>query len=100
MSSVRHRLLASPVAALVISLAAPALVACGPLATGSSSGSSGQIPTGAAIQTGGDASAPGDTNYAAMDEVPVSGGELRLAAPRRVQDRSGQITTEIGRAHV
>jgi Ca-activated chloride channel family protein len=90
MSSVRLRLLASPFAAL-----ATVLAACGPLAIGSSTGSSGNTPTGAAIQAGGDASAPGDTNYAAMDEVPVAGGELRLAAPRRVQDRSGQITSAI-----
>lgn len=31
-------------------------------------------------------------NFAAMDEVPVGGGELRLVAPRRVQDAGGAAT--------
>ncbi len=35
-------------------------------------------------------------NYAAMDEVPVSGGELRLVAPRPVHEADGRTATAIG----
>ncbi|MBV8756272.1 MAG: VWA domain-containing protein [Deltaproteobacteria bacterium] len=35
-------------------------------------------------------------NFAAMDEVPVSGGELRLVAPRPVHDADGRTQQAIG----
>ncbi|TMQ12837.1 MAG: hypothetical protein E6J90_30190 [Deltaproteobacteria bacterium] len=59
-----------------LSLLSIALIAgCGPLATGASSSSgsygSATVHTTAGVEVG------GDDNFAAMEEVPVAGGELR-----------------------
>jgi Ca-activated chloride channel homolog len=72
-----------------------ALVAgCGPLATGSPSAAYGDntvhtASPGAAVE------ATGNDNFAAMQEVPVGGGELRLAEPRKTKDDAGASVTAI-----
>ena len=48
-----------------------------------------------AVHTSSGVEATGNDNFAAMDEVPVAGGELRLVEPRRTQDDSGAIATAI-----
>lgn len=81
-----------------LGLALLSLIAgCGPLAAsspGSASQSQGSYapPT---VHTSSGVEATGTDNFAAMDEVPVGGGELRLVEPRRTQDASGAIATAI-----
>lgn len=78
------------------------IAGCWPGASGSSGSSYGNPygspasgdPT-ATVTADVDATVAADTNFAAMDEVPVSGGELRLAEPRKTRDDSGQVATAI-----
>jgi Ca-activated chloride channel family protein len=68
---------------------------CGPLATGSSPAPYGgsTVHTAAAAAAGVDVTA--NDNFAAMQEVPVGGGELRLAEPRKTKDDAGASVTAI-----
>src|SRR6185436_14461061 len=82
---------------VLISLAA----ACGPLATGAPSSTSSSAPQGvygdSTVHTaGGPVEAGGSDNFAAMEEVPVGGGELRLVEPRKTHDDAGAPVTAIG----
>src|SRR5262249_54298696 len=66
-------------------LALAAVVACG---TGS------KTPNGPAYVAGGvdvNVQVDVDGNFAAMQEVPVGGGELRLVAPRQSHDDAGAV---------
>ncbi|HZJ62467.1 MAG TPA: VIT domain-containing protein [Kofleriaceae bacterium] len=81
---------------VLISLAA----ACGPLATGAPSSTSSSAPQSAygdsTVHTaGGPVEAGGSDNFAAMEEVPVGGGELRLVEPRKTHDDAGAPVTAI-----
>jgi Ca-activated chloride channel family protein len=84
----------------VLALAVGSLIAgCGPLG---SSGAGATASTGAGtpygaptVHTENDAAQAGDASFAAMDEVPVGGGELRLAEPRRGRDASGAAVAAI-----
>jgi Ca-activated chloride channel homolog len=78
---------------VLISLAA----GCGPLATGAPSSAAPSAYGDSTVHTA--AAAPveagGSDNFAAMDEVPVGGGELRLAEPRKARDDAGAPVTAI-----
>jgi Ca-activated chloride channel family protein len=84
-----------------LGLALLSLVAgCGPLAAGSAGSSPVGTYTSPAddpspVHTSRGVEATGTDNFAAMDEVPVAGGELRLVEPRRTQDASGASVTAI-----
>src|SRR5262245_44236611 len=88
------------------------LAGCGALGIGSSSSSSSSSAAAtsaygentvhtAGTEVAGASGAPGATvqggsdNFAAMNEVPVGGGELRLTEPRRTRDDTGQTVTAI-----
>ncbi|MEO8548907.1 MAG: VIT domain-containing protein, partial [Kofleriaceae bacterium] len=64
-------------------LAVVAIAACGPISKSPDPTTSG--PQELAV----DVDITVDGNFAAMDEVPVGGGELRLVAPRPATDPSG-----------
>lgn len=69
-------------------LALALLSACGSAATTSGGYQQPPVAVGFDIEV--------TDNYAAMDEVPVSGGELRLVAPHPMHDDSGAAVTAIG----
>ena len=73
-------------------LAVISLVAgCAPVTTTSSGSPYGATTVGVDV----DVAVEGGDNFAAMQEVPVGGGELRLVEPRRTRDASGASVAAI-----
>lgn len=72
------------------SLVAISLVGCAPGMT-----SSGSPYGNNTVHSGGDVEVAVEANFAAMDEVPVGGGELRLVEPRRTRDDTGATVAAI-----
>src|ERR1041384_2363041 len=73
-------------------LAVISLVAgCAPVTTTSSGSPHGATTVGGGV----DVAVEGGDNFAAMQEVPVGGGELRLVEPRRTRDASGTSVAAI-----
>jgi Ca-activated chloride channel homolog len=88
-----RRSVESPRRALALGLVLISLVAAGCLAVATQPGGSGApvVPYGVDVQA--DINVNVEVaiagNFAAMEEVPVAGGELRLIAPRRTRDDTG-----------
>jgi len=76
---------------IALGLVAISLASCAPgmSSSGGAGNPYGSAPAGVEVEVGVSA------NFAAMEEVPVGGGELRLVEPRRTHDATGASVAAI-----